>query len=640
MTYLDDIPLADAWRLWNEALVEARADSPVGVEVIPLDRGQGRVVAEPTWAKRSAPHYHASAMDGFAVRADDTRGASEASPVRLREGEHFTRVDTGDPLPADRDAVIMIEHVQTIDAATIEIAASVPPWQHVRPLGEDIVATELVAAPGDRLTPAQLAALAAAGVNEIKVRRKPRIAIVPTGTELVERGRPAKPGEIIEFNSLALAAQIRDWGAEPHVGPIVHDDPDELRGRVAAALDRHDVVLVLAGSSAGTEDFTATIVRELGTLAVHGVAIRPGHPQILGVARGKAILGMPGYPVSTMLNAEIFLAPLIARLLGTAPPRRERARAVLTKKTVSPMGEHELVRVRLGRVGGRLVAMPLPRGAGRISTLARADGLLLIPASSEGMHAGTEVEVALLRSRAAIDSTIVAIGSHDIALDVLGAHLAEVRPGIALASSNVGSLGGLVALQRGEAHLAGSHLLDEETGEYNVPWVARMLPGRDIVVVTLVHRDQGLMVAPGNPRSIGSFEDLARDDVAFVNRQRGSGTRVLLDYELKRRGIDATSIAGYDREQYTHLAVAAAVASGAADAALGVFAAAKAMSLDFIPVATERYDLIMLRETWASDLLGPIRAILDEASEAGRRFREAVRGLGGYSTGETGRLLA
>jgi putative molybdopterin biosynthesis protein len=633
--YLDDVPLPEARRRWWGALEEAGLLRPLPGEVLAVADALGRVTAEPVWARLSSPHYHAAAMDGAAVRAEDTTGASETAPVRLRLGRQATWVDTGDPLPPGADAVVMIEHVQTLSDDEIELMAPVAPWQHVRAMGEDMVATELVLPAGRPLTPVDLGAIAACGHTTVTVRRRPAVAVLPTGSELVEPGATVKPGDVIDFNSIMLCGQLREWGAEPVRYPITADDHERLRERVADALARHDVVVINAGSSAGSEDFTARVVEELGTLHVHGVAIRPGHPLILGVARGKPVLGLPGYPVSTALTAELFLRPLCFRLLGAAPPARPRTTAVLTRKVVSPMGEDEYLRVKLGRVGDRMVATPLSRGAGVIMSLVRADGLVTIPRLSEGVHAGTEVEVELLRPPEDVAQTVVAIGSHDLTLDLLSSRLAERRPGASLSSSNVGSLGGLIALQRREAHLAGSHLLDEATGEYNLSHVHRLLAGRPVVVMTLAHREQGLLVPRGNPKAIAGLDDLARPGVLFVNRQKGSGTRVLLDYQLRERGLDPRRIRGYEREEFTHLAVAAAVASGAADVGLGILAAARALELDFIPLLKERYDLVIPREHYASELLAPLLEIV-----RGAGFRRDVEALGGYDCSEMGRMVA
>jgi putative molybdopterin biosynthesis protein len=292
------------------------------------------------------------------------------------------------------------------------------------------------------------------------------------------------------------------------------------------------------------------------------------------------------------------------------------------------------VRVRLGMVGGAMVATPLPRGAGVLTSLVRADGLLVVPAGLEGHHPGEEVDVELLRGLDEISGTIVAIGSHDLVLDLAASALRADDPRVTLASSNVGSLGGLVALRDGLCHIAGSHLLDPATGEYTLPYLDRILAGQDVSVVRLVHRDQGLMVAAGNPLGLKGIDDLTRPGVRYVNRQRGAGTRVLLDHELRMRGISPDAIDGYPREEPTHLAVAAAVAAGRADAGLGITAAARAFRLDFLPVTREPYDLVVGARDADSPRLAPLWALLESD-----RFRAAVRDLGGYGTEEMGRRI-
>ena len=633
--YLSDIPMDEALRKFNDALERAGAGKPQPSETVPLDQARGRITAAPVWAKVSSPHYDAAAMDGVAVRAQETVGATETSPVRLKLGEQAAWVDTGDPLPEEFDAVIMVEVVHEVDDSTIEIQSAVAPYQHVRPLGEDIVATELVLPENHLLRPVDLGACAAAGVAELPVRRKPKVAVIPTGTELVSIGSPLRPGDIIEFNTLILAGMVEEWGGAPTRWQPVSDDYDQLKATIKDAVRDNDIVVINAGSSAGSEDYTAKLVEELGELVVHGTAIRPGHPIVLSVVDGTPVLGIPGYPVSAVITSEIFLKPLIEKMLGVRIPARARAAATITRKVLSPIGEDEFLRVGLGRVGGKLVATPMQRGAGVIMSLVRADGLVLIPRFSEGLDAGQDVDVELLRPVEEVNGTIVAIGSHDLTLDLLSSLIHSTNPDLSLSSSNVGSLGGLVALSRGEAHIAGSHLLDEETGEYNLSYVRRYLPGRDVVIMNLVHRIQGLIVPKGNPKNISSLEDLGRDDVTFVNRQRGSGTRMLLDYKLNEMGMNPDQVSGYDREEYTHLAVAAAVSGGRADVGLGILSAARALEQEFVPLLTEQYDLIIPREHYEGDLLAPLLSLIRSD-----RFKSEVDALGGYDTSTTGDVVA
>ncbi len=664
--YLHDIPLAQAQARLQQALQSADLWRILGPETIPLDENAlGRVTAEPIWAKVSSPHYHASAMDGFAVRAEDTSGAQPTTPVQLPvanypspvkgdqlsviSGGRAQYVDTGDPLPEWANAVIPIENTEPLDEngqitsavrqpAAIRIRAAVAPWTHVRPLGEDIVATQLVLPAGHVLRPADLGAIAAAGHQEIVVARKPKVAILPTGTELVPIGSKLKAGDILEYNSLVIAAQVKAMGGEPTRYPITKDDFDLICQRVAEAAQTHDLVLLNAGSSAGAEDFSARVVEKLGTLLVHGVAVRPGHPVILGLLsspitnRQLPVIGVPGYPVSAALTVDIFVEPILAKWLGRRPLELPTEEATLTRKIVSPAGDDDFVRVAVGKVGGKLLAAPLSRGAGVITSLVQADGIAVIPSGVQGMEAGEKVQVRLYRSKAEIEKTILSIGSHDLTLDLMAQFLAghDRR----LASANVGSQGGLVALRRGEAHFAGSHLLNPETGEYNVSYIRQYMPGIPVKLVALVGREQGLLVRRGNPKGIKSLEDLTRRGVRFVNRQRGAGTRVLLDYHLNLMTIPPGSIEGYQQEEYTHLGVAAAVASGRADCGLGIAAAAQALDLDFVPLFQERYDLVIPKQFAADDLLAPLFGLLADSA-----FRKAVSQLPGYDVSVMGTVI-
>ncbi|MBT3315444.1 MAG: molybdopterin biosynthesis protein [Anaerolineae bacterium] len=637
--YLHDIPLDKAKAALKEALQNADLWRVLATENIPLgENALGRVLSEPIWAKVSSPHYHASAMDGFAVHAKDTAGATLTAPLTLQIGEEAQYVDTGDPLPDGFNAVIMIEETEALDAngeitpairepKTIRIRAAVAPWKHVRPLGEDIVATQLVLPAGHILRPVDLGAIAASGHTEIPVSPKPRVAILPTGTELVEIGSELKRGDILEYNSLVLAAQIKKWGGLATRFPITIDDFDLIAERVAEAAREHDLILLNAGSSAGAEDFSASVVERLGTLLVHGVAVRPGHPVIIGMIENKPIIGMPGYPVSAALTGEIFVEEMIAKWTGRTPIELATVKAELTRKTTSPAGDDDYIRMAVGRVGERMLAAPLNRGAGVISSLVRADGLAIMPRGTQGAEAGDSVDIHLYRSPAELERTIFCIGSHDMTLDLLAQYLSQ--RGRRLVSSNVGSLGGLVALKRGEAHLAGSHLLDPVTGIYNDAYIAKYLAETPVQQVMLVNREQGLIIPRANPKNIRALEDVAKPGIQFVNRQRGAGTRVLLDYHLNLLGIAPEQVLGYNNEEFTHLGVAAAVASGRADCGLGIAAAAQALDLDFLPLFQERYELIIPDIYFESPLLTPLFEIIERED-----FRKTVANMPGYSFGE------
>jgi len=649
--YLHDVPLVLAWERFRVALASVGLWQALEAEEVPLDRALGRVTAEPVWARVSSPHYHAAAMDGYALKSQTSEGASDRSPVSLRIDSQAQYVDTGDPLPDWADAVVPIEVVEPVGATdrgrateTVLLRAAVTPWSHVRALGEDMVVTELVLPAGHTLRPVDLGAVAGCGHDRLRVRRRPSVGIIPTGSELVPIGRTPASGEILEYNSLVLAAQVESWGGQARRYPIVADDLDRIRETVMQAAASHDLLLVNAGSSAGLEDFTARVIEQVGEVLAHGVAVRPGHPVILGLIKpvagdraGKStatpVIGVPGFPVSAALTGEIFVEPLLAHWLGRPGREPERLQAALTRKVHSSHGDDEFLRVTVGRVGDRWVAAPLPRGAGVITSLVRADGLVLIPAGIQGVEAGETVEVRLYRSTSELERTIVALGSHDLSLDLLAQELAQ--RGARLTSANLGSQGGLIALSRGEAHLAGSHLLDPESGEFNLAYIRKYLAGMPIVVLGLVLRQQGLMVAAGNPKSIRSLADLVRPEVSFINRQRGSGTRLLLDYQLDQLGVDRSQVQGYRREEFTHMMIAAAVASGRADCGLGIQAAAEALGLGFIPLMQERYDLVVPRQHFESPLLSPLLDLLQDDG-----FRQMIGGLKGYDPAPMGQIIA
>jgi putative molybdopterin biosynthesis protein len=630
--YLTDLPLEEALSRWTGTLRARGLLAPTPAEAVGTAEACGRVTAEAVCAARSVPHYNAAGMDGIAVRAEDTFGASETTPILLPP-DRFVTVNTGDAMPEGADAVVMVEEIRDVGGA-VEILAPAVPWQHVRSVGEDIIATELLLPSSHLIRAVDVGAMVAAGVAAVMVRRRPRVVLIPTGDEVADAAGPLRPGQVPEFNTAMLAAEATGWGGQARRHPIVPDDPDRLCAAIEAAIEAAtgcDLLVVNAGASAGERDHTALVFERLGEVLVHGVAIRPGKPVILGIVRNRPAIGLPGYPVSAMLTFDLFAKPVVYALLGIVPPERDRLCATLVRKVHSTLGVDEFVRVTAGRVGGRMVVAPLGRGAGLVTSLVRADGMLVIPRTSEGIEAGEEVEIELRRPRATIEAAVLVVGSHDVALDVLADFLHRADPGTSLTSAHVGSLGGLLALSRGEAHMAGVHLLDEATGEYNVPYVRQYLPGRAVVLVTLAHREQGLMVQPGNPKRIGSIADLARSEVRFVNRQRGAGTRLLLDHEMRRCGLAPHQISGYDREVYTHMATAAAVASGAADAGLGILAAARAMGLEFVPVARERFDLAVSEEHMASP---PVRRVLDVLDRD--EFRAAVTALGGYDLSATG----
>jgi len=631
--YLRTIPLEEAI---SRLVAELDRETLVGVERIGAEHAAGRITAEPVIARYSSPTYHSAAMDGIAVRAADTFAAREGSPVRLAPETDFVFVNTGHPLPAGFDAVVMIENV-VMDGETATIETPVAPFAYVRRIGEDIVATEMILPRHRRVSAYDVGALLSCGAFEIDVYERIRLRVIPTGDEVMDfTARPAPgPGQVVESNSMLLSALADEWGMGCTRVPPVRDDPDALAAALEAALasDAH-IVVIVAGSSAGSKDFTRATIERVGKVLVHGVAAMPGKPSLLGTARGKLIVGAPGYPVSSVVCFERLLYPLACWLSRTEPRRRPSVSAVLARNVTSRLGMVDFVRLAVGLVGDQYVALPLGRGAGSISTMTKAQAVTQLPMEAEGLEAGTPVVAELLVDAGELARTLVCVGSHDNTLDTLADLLMRRTPAIRLASSHVGSMGGLIALRNGSSMMAGSHLFDPPTGDYNFPFLDKYLPGFPVLVVNLAIRHQGLMVAPGNPKGIAGVADLARDDVRFLNRQRGAGTRILLDHHLAKNGIAPAQVQGYDREEHTHMAVAVNVFSGAADCGLGVFAAARALGLDFVPLARERYDLIIP----AAHRDDPkILAVLEVVGSDA--FKTQVRDLGGYETDWTGREM-
>ena len=629
--YLTNVSLAKAKEDYVNLLV--KNGFAAKTETIPVFEACGRVTAKAVYASICAPHYAASAMDGVAVRAKDTFGATETTPITLKT-EQYTVLDTGDPVPDGCDAVIMVEDIVKNEDGSITIHEAAAPWQHIRQIGEDICAGEMILPSFVTVSPSAIGAMIAGGVLELEVIRKPLVGIIPTGDEIVSPCTDPKPGDILEFNGSIFSAMVRQWGAEAKIYPIVPDKFEKIRDMVEKASKECDMVLLNAGSSAGREDYSAKVIRELGEVLYHGIAMKPGKPAILGCKGNVPILGVPGYPVSGIIVIEELLKPLVAQWLKAPSGKKQYVQAVLTRPVVSGLKYQEFVRVRMGYVGEKLMASPLNRGSGVVSSFMKADGILEIPQGVEGYEAGAEVNIRLLCEPEKLSNTLVVIGSHDPLLDELGDFMHIANNDVFMSSAHVGSMGGVMAVRRGEAHAAGCHLLDTETGKYNVSFVKKYFPKGGVKLVRCVGRQQGLMVAAGNPLGIEKFADIAKENLCYVNRQKGSGTRILTDFLCKQDKIDTDTIYGYDREELTHNSVAVQIASGSADAGMGIYSAARLYGLDFIPICVEEYDLLIPDKCWDTPQVQQMLAALKS-----REFQEKLLAMGGYTLDRPGEVI-
>ncbi len=652
------IPLEEARRL----LYEHFTPKPLGVEEVPLTEAYNRVLGEDVISGVDVPGFDRAAMDGFAVRAEDTFGADEENPVRLVvigqveageaprlevcEGE-AVEVATGAPIPRGADAVVMVEYTQPVDGEQIEVFKSVTPGENVLSAGFDIRVGELILRRGERITPREIGVLAAVGLSSVKVFRKPRVAIISTGKELTRPGEPLEFGKIYDINSSSLAGAVVESGGEPVQMGISSDDPEEIAGKIKRALSEADLVLTSGSTSAGAGDVMYRILNKLGEpgVIVHGLAVKPGKPTIIAIIDGKPVFGLPGYPTSALTIFNLLVKPVILQMAGSAELGvKAKVRARMAFKVFPAKGRREFLPVHIiRREDGSFLAYPVLTGSGAITTLAMADGFIEIPEGVELLSEGEEVSVNLFSSEVR-PADLVIMGSHCIGVDILLRCLRERRPSFKVKVVNVGSIGGINAVRRGEADIAGIHLLDEETGGYNIPFLERYnLSGR-AVLVRGYKRQQGFMVKKGNPKGIRSFRDLLRDDVTFINRNVGSGTRVLIDMNLtkvsKELGISVeevrSRIRGYNMEARSHSAVASMVLHDRADVGIGIKTAAELHGLDFIPITDEEYDFLIPKERLNK---GSVKDFLEILRSDGFRRELSRRAPGLTATEETGRII-
>ncbi|MEA1975382.1 MAG: molybdopterin biosynthesis protein, partial [Bacillota bacterium] len=625
--YLNNVSVEEAKEKWYKNF-----ELFTEIETIDIRDAVGRIVAKELIAINSTPHYHASAVDGIAVKSQDTQGASDINPKKLIINRDFEYVDTGDQVKDGYNAVIMIEDLNEVEDGNVEIEKSITPWANVRNIGESLVKGQLILSKFQEINSYAIGQVLETGLIKVEVFKKPLVEFIPTGTELLEAGSKLEAGKLIEYNSHILSSLATTWGADIYRNEIVDDDYNIIKEKIIKASQRSDFIVVLSGSSAGSEDYTSHIIEELGEVYVHGVSIKPGGPVILGKVNNKPVIGVPGYPVAAALNFRLFGRKIIYNLKGQSEPVDTIVKAKVKTKIISKLGFREFVRVKLTMMDNELVIIPLKRASGVIGTMVEADGFLIISEFSEGINRNEIVDVTLIRNSNDYNNTLFLNGSNDIILDIVKNQLAE--KGVNFITKSTGSLAGITSLQRGEAHISTSHLLNPENGEYNFSYIEKYLKNEDVELINIAYRQQGMIVQKNNLKNIKSIKDLESDDIIFINRQRGSGTRVLFDYKLKENNITSDKINGYNREEFTHMTLASEINSGSTDVGIGIQSAANAFDLDFIPIAKERYDLVILKKYLKDERIIKLLEVIRSD-----KFKNEVNKLKGYDLKFTGKVM-
>jgi putative molybdopterin biosynthesis protein len=630
--YLKNTPLAEAVNIYKEALKSAGVT--YNIETIKTTSALNRMTAKAVYAKRCSPHYCASAMDGVALKAEETFGASESSPVKLNKNSYIS-IDTGDPMPENTDCVVMIEDIIEEENGKIKLYSAAVPWQNVRKIGEDISMGDMIAPSFTTVTPSLIGAFLAGGVYSFEAVTIPKIAIIPTGDEIVKGDSESlNDGDVPEFNSAIFSAMLSEWGAKSEVFPVVKDELGLIKNAIIKASKECDAVIVIAGSSAGRDDYTANALKSAGALILHGVAIKPGKPAVLGSIGKVPFLGVPGYPISGIIvMEEIFkyILPLLTKRVYEKPLEFE---AKLARQTVSSLKYKEYIRCRIGFIDKEAVAVPMEGAAGVVTRFAKASGIFTVPQDSEGKRRGESVNVRLLKPLSELENSVLVVGSHDPLIDEIDDILKRGGSKTGISSNHAGSMGGIMAIKNHEAHLGGIHLLDTKSGEYNKSCIKTYFPNGGAVLIRGVGRTQGLMVEKGNPKNIKDLKDIAEKEVSYVNRQRGSGTRILLDFLLDKQNLSSADIYGYTREEYTHTAVAAAVAAKSASVGLGILSAAKIYDLDFIELYSEQYDFLISEKAFEDERVKDFLNALNS-----NEFIERLTILDGYTFESLGEII-
>jgi len=610
--YLTLMPLEQALLIMRSSFAV-----PEGLETVPITEAVGRVIAVPVYAKYSVPEVSLAAMDGIAVRSADTIGASDQAPVTLKR---FMRVNTGNIVPPEFDAVIMIEDTWEGGNA-FQIRKSASPNQHIRPAGEDIRKNQLVLPIGHQIRPFDIGALATYGITDVEVRSV-TVGIIPTGSELVPLGVRPLPGQVVESNTVMAQVYLSAMGAHCTRYPIIRDDPEQIAEALKETIRDNDFVIISAGSSAGTRDFTAGVIQSLGELLFHGVAIRPGKPVMLGRISGKPVLGLPGYPLAAQTILREFAAPLL-ELWGFAPPQQNVVMAKLSQALTSDLGFDDFVPIYVGRVGATCWGVPHSRGSGVQMATVKANGYIHVSAPAEGYEADTFIDVLLTTDPAKIDRTLLLVGSFDPSLEDLANLIHE--KGLFLHASGVGNIGGLLALKKKACHAAPMSL-----PPYSLlpdwPFLMQNMPTDGLAFIHIAAIGQGIA-----SRSDLDITDLVK--VRWINTRKDTVSRMLFDNIIRSKGSNPSQIGGYYHEAGGPAAVATAISNETADAGICTAGIAAAAGLRFIPIGQEQYELAIHPDLLSDPRIGSLISVIRSPG-----FRQLLSGYPGYDLSRTGAI--
>ena len=648
----EHVTLSEAWNIIKNAcrggilqppdiLPPAGISCKVSEESVLLNNSYGRILSADIIADRNIPHFNASAVDGYAMRSELTAGASAATPIILSKDTDYEWVNTGMPVKNDYDSVLMVEDSSVVDGELI-VTKSLTAGENVRPIGEDISIGQVTAKKGDIISPSLAALFIALVLSHVPVTRLPRTVYIPTGDEIVAQSEwvsyeEAPYGKTAESNSTMITGYFKNWGLPIDCIDTVADDPLKILDILEKVHDKYDLVLIGAGSAKGEKDFTSKVLKEHGEIFFHWLLMKPARPTMFGKYKNSFVVNLPGFPMSSAVALWSVAYPLLKTLytgnfdddsvLSEAVCSCGEAEIPLLIAHSSPAGKIEWVRLKAVELNGNKAVFPLSSGSSTMWAIAEADGVAVLPESLTECQKGDKIKVYFTRK---VDwkRRILFQGSNDPAFERLGSYVKKYDG--ELITRSVGSLGGLAALSRGEAHVASCHLLDGKSGKYNDSYIEKMRGGDKWKRILLFWREQGIIVRKGNPQNIMSIEDFARDDVSIINRQPGAGTRVLLDYMLKEKGILPAQIKGYYCQSITHFDAANRVAAGLASATIAIRVAAMGRGatesdLDFIPITEEPYELIIPEKHLENKgIIALLKAIEDI------EWRTQVEKMGGY----------